>query len=359
MKEICAVLIITLSTQGYWFGGREGTVSLHWPVKEENREAVLIWELLYGNIKIKTGRFAIEVGEKPIEIKIKTPEVRVRTSMRWECRLEEKKSGEVIAKGTASINLFPQDIITKLPRILEDRSIMVCDQVQDLAGFLGKNRVPFRTAHDISAFQTAQPDIILIGPDQIREGVFRQVPVISQVESGSRVLILAQHKTKTLAGYPLVYRTVPRRGFERRTHPLLKGFWTSDLLSLPAMGKDGCMGIRLPADEPVLKIAWWQPEIQTWLEPEIQSEIPGWYPVPVDAMIISKTIGKGRLVLCQIPLGPWKDDPRTQMFLGNALEYLSGTIEPTLRPSKREEALKRIKPAKKEKNLLPLPGDKP
>ena len=64
--------------------------------------------------------------------------------------------------------------------------------------------------------------------------------------------------------------------------------------------------MQLPADEPALEIAFWP------------REIPGKEPVPIDALVVTKTLGKGRIVLCQVPLGPWQSDPRSQLFLVDA-----------------------------------------
>ena len=81
--------------------------------------------------------------------------------------------------------------------------------------------------------------------------------------------------------------------------------------------------LRLPVDEPALEIAFWPREVR--------SEEPA----PIDALLVSKTIGRGRVVLCQIPLGPWESDPRSQLFLADALDYLLSRPEPTPPPSRR------------------------
>jgi hypothetical protein len=81
--------------------------------------------------------------------------------------------------------------------------------------------------------------------------------------------------------------------------------------------------IELPADEAALELAYWPPEIAATV------------PVPIDAMIAVKSVGSGRIVFCQLPMGDWTSDPRSQLFLYNALNYLSTRPEPTPRPSER------------------------
>ena len=45
-----------------------------------------------------------------------------------------------------------------------------------------------------------------------------------------------------------------------------------------------------------LEIAWWP------------REVPGTEPVEMDALVFSKSIGAGRIVVCQLPLGDWRTD---------------------------------------------------
>ena len=41
-----------------------------------------------------------------------------------------------------------------------------------------------------------------------------------------------------------------------------------------------------------------------------------------DAVLVIQSMGKGRVVLCDIPLGDWTTDPRSQIFMSNAIDYL-------------------------------------
>jgi hypothetical protein len=79
-------------------------------------------------------------------------------------------------------------------------------------------------------------------------------------------------------------------------------------------------------------------------------------PVGIDSILLSKSVGRGRMVLCQLPLGKWQSDPRSQMFLRNAMDYLLTRPEPTLRPSE----LRRQPPAKEQIVTTPeiLTGDR-
>ena len=65
------------------------------------------------------------------------------------------------------------------------------------------------------------------------------------------------------------------------------------------------------------------------------AQVAGQQPVALDALILTKTLDKGRIVLCQMPLGPWQSDPRSQLFLVDALDYLASPVVPTPPPSRR------------------------
>jgi hypothetical protein len=103
--------------------------------------------------------------------------------------------------------------------------------------------------------------------------------------------------------------------------------------------------VQLPADAPVLEIGYWP------------RETPGREPVPIDALLAVKATGRGRIVLCQVPLGRWATDPRSQLFLRNALAYLATRPEPTPPPSQRKVAL-RVVPASVPTVTIP-PGGRP
>ena len=43
---------------------------------------------------------------------------------------------------------------------------------------------------------------------------------------------------------------------------------------------------------------------------------------PRFAAALTQTVGNGRLVLWQLPLGDWRSDPRSRRLLANAVDYL-------------------------------------
>ncbi|MCX5660572.1 MAG: hypothetical protein NTW19_12735 [Planctomycetota bacterium] len=90
--------------------------------------------------------------------------------------------------------------------------------------------------------------------------------------------------------------------------------------------------MQLPIDEPALELIHWP------------REAPGKEPVPIDALLVTKSVGRGRMVICQLPLGPWESDPRSQLLLANSVSYLLTRPEPTLKPSERPQPKQMVAP---------------
>ena len=192
--------------------------------------------------------------------------------------------------------------------------------------------------------QFSDADAVLVGPDALSDSPFEQAPLLSLAESGASVMIFRQHRPAVLIGYPLTLRDTPAKLEWQTDHSLLNGFEPQDLHSWIA-GVPSLQVVQLPADEPVSVVG------------SYPREVPGEQPAPVDAVLLSKSVGKGRLVLCQLPLGDWSKDPRSQMLLNNAVDYLLSRPEPTPRPSERPTT----RPAETQPAVptIQLNGDKP
>jgi hypothetical protein len=173
-----------------------------------------------------------------------------------------------------------------------------------------------------------RPDLILVGPDQIGDSAFVQGPLVNFAKAGSSVAVFEQKRPSVLAAYILARRQPAASGAVRFRpgHPLFAGLEEGDLTSWLTSDVELLWAIQLPPDEPALELAWWP------------REIPGEQPAPVDALLVTKSLGRGRVVLCQLLLGGWDEDARSQLFLGNLLSYLSTRPEPTPPPSRRPEA---------------------
>jgi hypothetical protein len=317
------ILMLILSNEGHWYGGQAGTISVQWVAEFEQPESVLAWDLLIGEVRVAGDRLAVQRGSKPSVVRITPPEVRARIRMRWVYHLYRRTDDKEIDTGEATVHVYPLPKPDRLKGRMDGKRIVVWDTQGDLSAALTKMGLEFRRIRKAADLQLSAADLLLVGRDELRDEVFDQSPPIALAEAGAGVVFFEQRRAHLLAGYPLIRRTTPARLAWRENHPLLANMKGSDAESWLSGSGDEVWAIELPADEPVLEIGYWPPTVE--------SRRPG----PVQTVLAVKAVGNGRMVMSQIPLGPWSTDPRTQQFLENVLNYLVTQPEPTPRPSER------------------------
>ncbi len=321
---VARIMMLILSNEGHWYGGQAGTISLHWVARFEQPEAVLVWDLLIGEVRVAGDRLAVQRGSRPSVVTLTPPEVRARTQMRWVYRLYQRSDGKEIDTGEAVIQVYPSPRPDRLKGRLQDKRVAVWDTADGLADALTQAGLEFRRIRKAADLQLSGADVVLVGPDELRDAVFDQSPLIALSEAGATVVFFEQTRPRFLAGYALNRRTARTRPTWRSGHLLMSGLRTGDPESwLDGLGQE-VWAIELPADEPVLEIGYWPPVVE------------GSQPGPIEALLAVKAVGKGRLIMCQIPLGPWDTDPRTQQFLENVVSYVGTRPEPTPRPTERQ-----------------------
>jgi hypothetical protein len=317
------ILMLILSNEGHWYGGQAGAVSVQWVAEFEQPESVLAWDLLIGEVRVAGERLPVQPGSKPSVVRITPPEVRARTQMRWVYHLYRRSDDKEIDAGEATVQVYPLPKPNRLKGRMDGKRIVVWDTAGDLSAALTAMGLEFRRIRKAADLQLSAADLLLIGRDELRDEVFDQSPAIGLAEAGAGVVFFEQRRTHLLAGYLLMRRSTPARLAWRENHPLLADMKLGDVQSWLGGSGDDVWAIELPADEPVLEIGYWPPTVE--------SRQFG----PVQTVLAVKAVGKGRIVMSQIPLGPWSTDPRTQQFLENVLNYLLTRPEPTPRPSER------------------------
>jgi len=284
---------------------------------------VLSWRLEYAGARLASERTALRQSDRAATIVITLPSVRVRTRMRWVYRLQ-RRDGGLITEGAETVHVYPRDLLANLETRLKDSVVLVCDQQTGLPRALDQANVGHTAFADVAQLQVRSANIVLVGADRLDDSPFRQTALLNLARSGSSVMVFAQSRPRHLVGYALARRPRPGRLEWNTEHALFEGFQPEDLASwVQAPGPD-LWAVRLPADEPALEIVYWP------------RETPGSDPVPIDALVVAKSVGTGRIVLCQLPLGSWEDDPRSHLLLRNALDYLRTRPEQTPRPSERQ-----------------------
>ncbi|MGD8453803.1 MAG: hypothetical protein PVJ57_18470 [Phycisphaerae bacterium] len=322
MKPAVIALLVVMSNHGHWFGGRPGSIAVEWAVQQENLPpAVLSWQLSLSGIQLASGELSLPTGGSPGELTITPPEARTRSELRWSYELRRQDNGQLLDRGERTIHTYPTDLLAGVGERVGARRLLVCAD-EGLADLLTANGIPHTLASDSGQLRLAKADVILLGADALI-GAFDEEPLLHQASAGASVLACAQTRMARLAGYPVARRPRTGRLLAHGEHLLLSDLQPQDVASLYEPPGPALSAVQLPADEPALEIVYWS------------REVGGRDPVPIDALLVSKQLGAGRLVLCQLPFGAWADDPRAQLFLRNALDYLLTRPEPTPPPSRR------------------------
>jgi hypothetical protein len=315
------LLIILLTHHGCWLGDSVGRISVQWAIERKMPPANLQWELMFGPIRLAGDQINMADGTAPAIVSLKIPPVRVRTELQWVYRVTPRDGGQSLASGQELINAFPPVSLEDAKLRLKGNNLFVVDVPSGLPAILKKAKIDVTRVDNANQLQAVRADVILVGADQLSDSPFAQAPLLAQAKAGAQVLILRQTRPMTLCGFALARRAVPSKMVWRGEHPLFASLDEHDLQSWLDADAGDLWAIRMPADAPVLDLAYWP------------QETPGAAPASTDALVAVQAMGKGRIVLCQLPLGSWEDDPRSQLLLMNSLNYLLTRPEPTPPPS--------------------------
>jgi hypothetical protein len=320
--KLATLLMVILSNQAYWFGGQEGTITIREAARGGLPAADLSWELMFANVRLGNGRVAMAAHDGETTVRMALPQCRVRLSLHWIYRLTARGTGQVLDQGDIPVQLFPDELLGDLSARLQRKRLVVWDRVQGIPAALDTAKTPYARVTSESSLQFVKADVVLVGADSLGNSVFEQATLRALAEGGASVMIFEQKSADRLMGYNIAKRNAPPQLEWRLDHPLLRDFQPEDLQSwiaaMPTLSV-----VQLPAEAPALDLGYCSPEI------------PVNQPWPTDAVLVTETIGAGRFVLCQIPLGDWAHDPRSQILLRNAIDYLLTRPQPTPRPSDR------------------------
>ncbi|MCX7425073.1 MAG: hypothetical protein NTW96_05520 [Planctomycetia bacterium] len=319
MNVTSTLLLVVLSGGGYWFGGRVETAQVQWDVKQPLEAATVTWRLVCGDASLASGQIVLPAEDRMGKVRLSLPEVRVPTEMRFVYRAARAGQAKAIAEGAVAVHVYPNNLLASVAERMKTKQLFVWDEAEGLPAVLKSEGVQFAHVRSEADLQFVRPDLLIVGADRLGKATAGQDKLLNLAAAGTSVLVLRQSQLAKLAGYPVARRVLPPKLVWRVDHPLARHL---GLFETPSLGPDG-WAIRLPADEPALEIGWWP------------SESPSRKPVPIDALVVAKALGRGRIVLCQVPLGPWETDPRSQSFLVDALDYLASPVVPTPPPSRR------------------------
>jgi hypothetical protein len=337
MKAV-TLLMIVLSHQGYWFGGQEQTICIQPSVEISLASAKITWELTIGGVRLAHGETAI-ADKGQTRIKLIVPPARATCELAWVYRVIGREDGKELDKGSIPIRLFPP-VELSAATYLQGRRIVVLDPAHQLAEFFRQHKISIREISDPSQLEGMAADIVLVGSDALDPSPFAQAPLLEQAKEGAQVLVLDQSRVHNLGDYAIGVRR-PTGICWKIGHPLFVGFQIENLNGW--IEGAALSPLQLSEDAPLSALAFWSAQTQ------------GGRNWPADALVAVQSIGNGRIVFCQLPIGDLLHDPRSQMILCNALDYMQTPAEPTLAPSQCG-AVRRCKTQAVEEIALPT-GD--
>jgi hypothetical protein len=334
MKTI--MLVIVLAHGGYWFGGNND-ITVRWAVPAAGMPAaVLSWQLSYGAVQLASKEVEVMAGEKATTITLQMSEARTPVEYTWTYVLKDKQR-KVLEQGERTIHLLPAGALGERVKQLKGKSVVVVEnRNDDVAQALKDAGLDVVQVTAVGDLQLRRPDVVLVGQDELGEGEAPQGVLLSLAKGGATVVVFSQSRPEKLFGFSLRERRLPgtKEGLTWRCeHAMFEGLDGAALEGWAREAGPEIMAVALPTEAAVLELGCWT------------RETPGKYPVPIDALAATQTVGNGRIVYWQIPVREWKSDPRAQMLLANVLDYALIRPEPTLPQALREEP-RPEKPAK-------------
>ncbi len=318
-----ALLVVTLLWQGHWFGGEAGTITFKWTDADKVPDAVVTWEVLYEKASLGKGRLVLKAVDKGGTLSLTLPEVRVKTEARFVYKVMSSDGKEDLGGGERAIVLYPKAPLAPWVETLGTKSLVVWDEDGGLPVVLKSAGMPHTQIKGGGGLQMVSADIILVGEDRIDASVFSQAELLEQAKAGSSVVVFSQKAPARLMESSVIQKHLAEKLEWRYEHQLLGQLSKGDVGSMLVDRKEQVLGaIRLDAGGPGVAVAYWPGDNGS----ERASE--------VDALIAVKPLGKGRVIYWQLPLGGWAGDPRSQMVLAGALDFLLKPVQAKVRTEK-------------------------
>jgi hypothetical protein len=224
----------------------------------------------------------------------------------------EAKGNRELTSGDVAVQVYA-DQLKSLASLTADASLLVVDDVDKLPALLKAAGATFDLADN--NLLAAKQKMILVGENQLGENDPAIETLQALARGGASVLVLKQTVAPRLWKYDCTMRDVTGYTFAA-DHPLLRHLpieaWSTLLNDPPRQA-----ALSLPADEPALAI------VHSPIEAKRINV------APLDSLLVSRTIGDGRLVFCQLPLNDAATDARQQQLLVNLIEYARTRPQPT------------------------------
>jgi len=334
--KTAAVVALTLSCQGFWFGGRSGRIALTWAPDVPAPRATLSWRLMLGEAEASRGTLAFSARPGlPQQLELGLPRVRAHTRLTWLWELSGLTSPKALARGSATIHAFASDMLapwaTRLR--LAPARIVVCDASGELPEMLSAQAIPHVAVARAVQLAGLRADLILVAGDRLGDDPDGEAALLRAVRAGASAMVFEQ-TTPRLLGHAARPRVPPARLVLAGDHPLLRGLDEELLSSWLAGSARDVWAVHLAPGGSARALVAWPPSgaalrgpaprelLHSKREREPEETRETTQAVPLEALVVAELVGAGRLVLCQLPIERWSEDPRGQLLLDNALDYL-------------------------------------
>lgn len=340
MLVVLLLLSIVPDNDGCCFGGQTISIKLT-PTLHQIPAGPISWELSSTTATVDRGRVNMtSQNELPVEIPL--PIVRTATQLRCHFLKAHPQHANVTQAGVCTLQVFPPVEYDLLQQQLTNRQVSVIARGDTLPKALRSWKLDCKHIKHPNTLALLQSDLIIVESDALSARGDWQSILLRQAEQGAGVLVLPQRGITRLFGYALIPHDDRAKLSWQKDHPIRASLTEQHLTHWTSAALNANNSIALPVDESALEIAYWKPAVT------------GSEPIPLDALLVEKQLGLGRLLLCQIPARPDSGDPRSVYLFHDLLAYLTTRPIPTPSPRfRRQES----NPHTAERNEIPLtPG---
>ena len=120
--------------------------------------------------ELASGRLALPAEHRPGVIRFDVPRVRVQTAMQWIYRVQQAGKPAAIARGTAAVEVYPDNLLAGLAQRMAAKRLLVWDAADGLPALLKQSAVKHAVIGGEAELQFVRPDVVLVGADASGQG---------------------------------------------------------------------------------------------------------------------------------------------------------------------------------------------
>lgn len=321
------LLIISLSHQGYWFGGQENKIDIQWAQMEKMPSAEFSWRINVGRASLAAGQLKLPAdAENGTELKLTLPDVRHVTELQFAWQLKTDETNRLLDSGSRTIQLYPSKTRANESRKLNGSRLVVIESAKSpiISDWLTATGVKHKRVQHLTQLQLIPADIIVVSEGKLGPSPFARGPLINALRQGANVVMLKQDYGSPFEGINQVRSKPPSTYCWNTEHPIFKDTSLAALNSLAnpfavtkmlriGEGKGDSLAFvdRMPVPRERSQFGVNPPESDRSATDQPPS------------LVLATTVGQGRLVCCQCPLASPATDPRSRLILVNALTFLA------------------------------------